>query len=312
MLRILLTLVAANLLAFLWIRGSFDSLLAGARDPDRLNQQVEADRLRVAAADRAANTAGAKPSARPAPGAASSTPAGAGGPAGATAGVGAPVQPANPAAAGNNPGATPAGGSATGAPAGGSPASGAPSEPVNATTIPSGGLAARGDLSLLACSEFGPLDDSKLIRARNFFNEHAAYFMSEVEPVEDPPLFLVYALASESMQQAQRKLLDFKRQGFEGIAIINEGQYRLSMSFGTFRTEEAAKAVVENLTRRGVRNLKIAGRDLSNSKSMIRYRYQAGDQGPPKEISDKLIALGGELGVTPNLCPARSTRYRQN
>ena len=56
--RVLLLLVLANLVAFLWWRGYLDDLITNAREPERVRQQVEPDRLRVLPPERTGPSGG--------------------------------------------------------------------------------------------------------------------------------------------------------------------------------------------------------------------------------------------------------------
>ena len=281
MLRILLTLLAANLLVFLWLRGSFDSYLPGGRDPDRVNQQVDAERLRVAPTGRGQN-AGTSKAGMNLPGVV-------------------PGQSGVAAPAAETPASIPgvvAPGSGVSDPLGGR--AGNAANPDNPGNTP-----ARINTNLLSCSEFAPLDAAKLTQARKFFSEHAAYFVSEIDAVQEPASFRVYTLPVDSLEAAQKKFNDFKRQGFEGIAVITEGSQRWGMSFGALGTEALARAMVESLSRRGVRNLRIDSGDPDTSKSLVRFRYQGGDQGLPPEVNKELLAFGAELGIKPVVCAFR-------
>jgi hypothetical protein len=297
--RILLTLLAANFLVFMWLRGAFDSYLTGARDPDRLNQQVDAERLRVASASRAQPTPAGKPTvstpgAVPVPGAGSPVAADS---SNANPGLNSGAANATPA-----PASAPA--SATASAPGSNTGTGTESRPAAAPNAPT--LPLTLDANLLACSELAPLDELLLARARKFFADNSAYFVTEVDAIDEPPSFLVYSVPSEDLAAAQRKFVDFKRQGFEGITVITEGPRRFGMSFGTVRSEALAKAMVDSLTRRGVRSLRIDGRDPNAVRTVIRFRYQAGDQGLPTEVSKELQSLSTELGLKPVSCVARA------
>ncbi len=281
MLRILLTLLAANFLVFLWLRGSFDSYLSGGRDPDRVNQQVDAERLRVAPPGRAPNAGASKPTTN-LPGVVPGQ-----------SGVSAPVADSTAAIPGVG---APGGGISD--PSGGR--TGSAANPDNPGNLPS-----RMNTNLLNCSEFAPLDAAKLTQARKFFSEHAAYFVSEIDSVPAPAIFRVYTLPLDGPEAAQKKFNDFRRQGFEGIAVITEGSQRWGMSFGAVATEALAKAMVESLTRRGVRNLRIDSGDPDASKSLVRFRYQGGEQGLPPEVNKDLLALGAELGLKPVDCASK-------
>lgn len=241
MARVLVTLLAANLLAFLWLRGTFDDYLGAGRDPERLTQQVEANRLQVIGGER--------------------SPAG--------------VVPSQSAA--------PATGSAS------------PALPAPAATAGAG---------VMVCAEISPLDEAALIRMRAFFAEYPSAYSTEIQAESEPPLMLVYTLPTEDLVAAQRKLADFKRQGFENLTIIQSGKYRLGMSFGTFRSEEQARALVERLTQRGVRNLRVGQLEPALVRASVRYRFITSDAGPPQEARDKLATLLSQQALSPKPCDA--------
>ena len=269
MLRILLTLVAANFLVFLWLLGSFDSYLAGGRDPDRISQQVDTDRLKVAPAGRTSNAGASN-----------------------VASAAVPGNPGRP-----NPDAP-----NTVNPDSATATTQVPPASTSGADSQNNGRASPIISNLLACGEFAPLDAAMLARVRTFFTDHAAYFVSEIETLPDTASYLVYSTPTENLAAAQRKFLDFKRQGFEDIAVISEGARQFGMSFGAVRTEALAKALVESLTRRGVRSLRIAAADPDALRSVARFRYQAGGEGLPTDVSKDLEALGAGLGLTATAC----------
>lgn len=244
MARVLVTLLAANLLAFLWLSGTFDNYLGAGRDPERLSLQVEANRLQV--------IGGERPPAGPIPAQ----------PAASTDGSSAPAAPGPAAAAG---------------------------------------------AAALVCAEISALDEAALVKVRAFFSENPTAYSTEIQAESEPPLWLVYTLPVEDLPAAQRKLNDFKRQGFENLAIIPTGRYRLGMSFGTFRTEDQARTLVERLTQRGVRNLRIGQLEPAIVRASVRYRYSTSESGPSAQTRDKLAALLAQLSLTPKPCdPPRS------
>lgn len=255
MLRLLLTLLVANLLALLWWQGALDSIVASGRDPERMRQQVDADRLKVVPLERlkAANSAAATA-----------------GPASTLASpVAAPVGPTSAATAGQT------------ALAGGD------------TDVPNSRAA--------ACQTLAPLDDAALTRARPYFAENARYFAHEIEALEDlPPSWNVVTVPSENLAAGQKKYADFKRQGFEDFSLLLDGPYRFGLSFGSFRSEQAARRQVDQLERRGVRSMRILASRASTGRSMIRYRYVP--ELLPALVSAGLAALLLDLAVAPNGC----------
>lgn len=297
MLRLLLTLIAANLLALLWWQGALDSIVGSGRDPERVRQQVDADRLRVVPLDRLKN--GAAPG-QPNPS--------------AQAG-------ANPSAAANpSAGATAPPNSSPGAPPVASPPSGigqqagtgngtAASSPA-ATTVrgadnPDGADKPAFDQRTAACQQLAPLEEAAVARARSFFGEHPRYFVHEVQAFDEgPPQWHLVTVPSENLEAAQRKFADFKRQGFDDFTVLLEGPYRYGLSFGKFRSEQAARRLMEALDKRGVRSMRILPPRAAGApaRSTLRYRYPA-DALPPK-VGAGLASLLKEIAVVPASCDA--------
>ena len=231
-------LIAANVVAFLWWHGDFASWTGSSREPDRLRQQIDADRVKVL-----------PPPGRPAQG-------------------GGPAASAAPAAAG------------------------APG---------SSGQAAAGPVE--TCVEIGPLEETRSARVRRFLAD-TPQVRGETEPLGDAGIWMVYTPPSETLAVAQRRAADLRRLGVRDLYLMPDGPYRLGISFGLFRSEEGARALMDSLTQQGVRGLRIALRGANEPKFSFRLHAAGGDSPPARELAQRLTALQTELGVNPQPCAA--------
>jgi hypothetical protein len=239
MFRVLLTLLIANLLAFLWLRGSLDNYVANGREPERLDRQIDAEKLSLRSA-----TGSAAPPA---------------GGASAISGTAAP------------------GASASSSVAPASPTPAAPIEVCREVTVPSG---------------------VALERVRAFFAEQGGRFKTETLGAERTVTYQIYTLPVENLATAQRKLADFKRQGFDSVSIIESGPQRLGMLIETAASASAATARLQALAQRGVRNMRIQEEESTPAVTKLRYRYTEMDSGMTAEVRTKLAGLLVELGVS--------------
>ncbi len=240
-------LIAANVVAFLWWHGEFASWTGSSREPDRLRQQVDADRLKVL----------------PTPGRAMQG--------------GGPAAPGVPAASGTS--GTP---TASGAPVASGPAAAGPVE---------------------SCVETGPLEETRSARVRRFLTE-TPLVRGEIEPLGDAGVWMVYTPPSETLAVAQRRAADLRRLGVRDLYLMPDGPYRLGISFGLFRSEEGARALMDSLTQQGVRGLRVVLRGANEPRFSFRLYLAAGDSPQARELAQRLAALQTELGVNPLPCAA--------
>lgn len=236
-------LIAANVVAFLWWHGDFASWSGSNREPDRLRQQIDADRVKVL-----------PPAARAVQQGASAVPAATGAPA-AAAGPGTPA-------------------------------------PVE------------------SCLEIGPLEETRSARVRRFLAE-TPLVRGEIEPLGDAGTWMVYLPPSETLAMAQRRAADLRRLGVRDLYLMPDGPYRLGISFGLLRSEEAARALTDSLAQQGVRGLRIALRGASEPRFSFRLHAVGGDSPQARELAQRLSALQAELGVGSQPCAAARTAATQ-
>lgn len=93
----------------------------------------------------------------------------------------------------------------------------------------------------------------------------------ELKTAENNPSYIVYLAPSESIKEAQRKLAELKRIGVTDAFLMQEGPLKLGISLGLFRAEEGAKALVQQLSAKGIRSAKIsAGNALRSAKVTLK------------------------------------------
>jgi hypothetical protein len=189
-----------------------------ARDPDRVRRQVDAERITVLSTSAVPNA----------------TQSGAAPQAKTTGSVASPSS--DPARTG--PGTVPAiAPSASSNPTPNSDGSGAP-------------------IAQLSCLEL-PAIESERAQAVEASMKQAGISV-ELKTAESNPSYIVYLAPSESAKEAQRKLAELKRLGVTDAFLMQDGPLKLGISLGLFRAEEGAKALVQQLSAKGIRSAKIS------------------------------------------------------
>ncbi len=217
--------------AFLFSLASGWLTLWDARDPDRLRRQVDSERITVLSAG--GPQVGPQNSAAPQPGTTSAV-----------------------ASASTEP-------SRTGP---GMPSGMAPNAPVNSTpNVEASGV----PVAQLVCLEFPAMEFERAQAIEVSMNQ--AGIAVELKTVENNPSYIVYLAPSESIKEAQRKLAELKRIGVTDAFLMQEGPLKLGISLGLFRAEEGAKALVQQLSAKGIRSAKIsAGNALRSAKVTLK------------------------------------------
>lgn len=271
--RLIVLLVFANLLVFAWARGWFAPWLPAEREPHLVREQINAERVRVLRVE---------PVTLP----------GAGGAAAGEPGAGQPVEGAgagNPAA-----GAPAAGAPAAGAPAGSAAASGAAS---GGTGVFAGsGTAVGGGAPAGACLLFAALDEDRARRLREALEGAGAAVSAQRS--EQGASYLVYVQPADSMADAQRRLADLRRVGLTDVFLMQDGPFRLGISLGLFRTEEAARTLVSRIGDLGVPGVRIAARPPFT----VRVRLQA--RWPDARGATAATALAAQFDAPARDCAA--------
>ncbi len=289
-------LVVANLFVMLLWRGSLDGVFTSGREPHRLEQQLQADRLRVIAPDakrgdargpaggdaRPDGRSDARPDARGEP-RSDARPE-------SSRGDARDPRDARDARADARP--EPRAERRTGA---------APVEELAAGSA----LRAPATLAGETCVEFGGLDEQRARRARAWLAEHVGDISGEVL-AEERGYWLVYLAPAPNLADAQVRASLLKRQGVDDLFVWQDGPMKYAISLGLYRTEEGARAAVEQFARQGVRNALVMRRGSPDARVVVRVRYptRSGDaSGTPA----KLAQLQRDLVAQPHPCGTRAT-----
>ncbi|QDZ29171.1 SPOR domain-containing protein [Noviherbaspirillum sp. UKPF54] len=228
-------LVLANAALFSYQRGYLDWWLPSGREPARLANQLNADKIKLASAPSAApGTAAA--------GAASSA-------ASSVAPV-APAEPATPAQAAPAPVTAPA--AVPAAVANAAPAAPAPPPPEKKKP------------AMIACTEFGNFnaEDAKRVSAQ--LTALAIGSRIEQRPVREVTSHIVYIPPQADREAAEKKAEELRGLGVSDIFIIQDNSsLRWGISLGVFKTEEAARTHLANLNQKGVRSARIGERSVN-------------------------------------------------
>lgn len=239
---LLALLVVANLFAYALFQGWLSPWIRGDREPQRLAEQRNPDRLRVVPLER---LGAPQPTRSPtAPNAASSRP------------VPAP------------PSALPAPGPSNGAP--GPASSFAPAAP-SVPTLAEATQPATASRAAGACVAFAALDEQRAIRLAEALESAGAHV--DATRVEQAASYLVYVPPAATPADVQRRLAALRRAGQADVYVMQEGPQRLGIAVALFRSEETARALVARLESAGETGLRIAPRGAVTSRVRLRARW---------------------------------------
>jgi hypothetical protein len=128
-----------------------------------------------------------------------------------------------------------------------------------------------GDARGTACLEWGAFSPGDVARA------HAA--LEQLGPrvserrVEDEAGWWVYMQPQGTRQAANEKVAELKRLGIDDYFMVQDDpRLRFAISLGVYRTEQGAKARLEQLRARGVRTAQVAPRTTSASRVFLQVR----------------------------------------
>lgn len=301
--RLILLLVALNLVALAWWQGWLDTLTGGAREPARMAMQIEPDRVRVAAARDALAAPPAREDVR-----LDSKPA-------RQPGVAAPARVAvgdSPATARTPerarpgavalPGAESRPGSAahsTGAPgpaAGPAPAARVESRVDDVKPDTPGGQASVTAQPVLGCVQFSPIEQARVAELSAALE--AGGVRAERGRVENTSGYVVYIEPFPTLRDAQRRVQELRGLGVpeRDIYLLPDGPYRQGIALGVFRSEESARVQLRRLEARGVDGAQIGFVNPAATRVYLRAR------GPIDRLADISAREAAKAGLTVAPC----------
>jgi len=211
-------LLAANAALFGYQQGYLETLWPSGREPARMRNQLNADKLRLS------NEPGAKAAATTA------TPA---------TGEAASDTAFGPAVA-VGPQAT--------------PAPSAPAVPAPAASTP----AQQGKAAVLACAEVGNFTPAEAKRFEGQLAPLALASKPVRREVRETSSHMILIPPAEGKDGADRQVAVLRRLGIDDVYVIQENSaLRWGISLGIFKTEEAARARMQLLGQKGVSNARM-------------------------------------------------------
>ena len=260
---LLVLLVVANLFAYALFQGWLSPWIRGDREPQRLVEQRNPDRLRVVPLER---LGAPQPTRSPtAPNGASSRPV----PAPAST----PPAPSNAAQ--------------------GPTSSFAPAAP-SAPTLAEATASAAASRAAGACVAFAALDEQRAIRLAEVLESAGARV--ESTRVELAASYLVYAPPAATPADAQRRLAALRRAGQADVYVMQEGPQRLGIAVGLFRSEEMARALIARLETAGETGLRIAPRGAVTPRVRLQARW------PDAAGVGAVATIASRFDATPREC----------
>jgi hypothetical protein len=135
------------------------------------------------------------------------------------------------------------------------------------------------------CVEFGPFSDAERTRVLADLEPLALGRLLNQRRVDVENTYSVIVSPFPSKAAADGRIADLRRQGARDMTVIETGRGQFAVSFGVFRTEAGAVALVEELSRLGVRLAKVQPRQQTLSQTLLVVRD------PQQEVVAKLKDL---------------------
>jgi hypothetical protein len=151
------------------------------------------------------------------------------------------------------------------APAASVPAASAPATEKVAAVAPPPAVA--------ACTEIGPFDDAE---ARKFEAQLAPLALGDRltrRPTQEALRHIVYIPPLANKEAADKKAAELKRLGVEDFFVIQDNSpLQWGISLGIFKTEDAARKHLADLSQKGVRTARVGVHGTAASKIAIQLR----------------------------------------
>lgn len=132
---------------------------------------------------------------------------------------------------------------------------------------------------LIACLEVGNFSKTEL---RSFEEKLSTLSLGDRQSqltVSDVATNMVYIPPLGNKESAEKKAAELRRIGINDFFIVqDQSDMRWGISLGVFKTEEAAKAHLANLTSKGVKTARIGPRTVSKNKIALQLRALTPDE----------------------------------
>jgi len=122
------------------------------------------------------------------------------------------------------------------------------------------------------CVEFGPFSDLERTKVLSELEPLALGRLLTQRRVDVDNTFSVIMGPFANRAAAETRVAELRRQGARDMAILEVGRGQFAISFGAFRTEQGAGALVEELSQLGVRLAKVQPRQQTLSQTLVVVR----------------------------------------
>jgi cell division septation protein DedD len=122
------------------------------------------------------------------------------------------------------------------------------------------------------CLEWGPLSDSDRARALAELEPLALGKLLTQRRSETTTAFWVYLPAAPNRAEADRRVGEVRSRGISDAAVVDVGGQRYAVSLGAFRTEDAARARLDDVTAKGVANARAGPRQQVVGQTVLVIR----------------------------------------
>lgn len=152
----------------------------------------------------------------------------------------------------------------------------------------------------IACIEFGGFSGDEARRVEGALDQIGLTARITTRKSEEQAAYLVYLPPFPNKNAADSAAAELRRIGISDFFIIQDpGPYKLAISLGVFRNEDAAKAELTTLSQLGVKNAKSGPRNTT----VTRTYYQV------RDVDTELLRRLGDLrnqytGSDIHDCPA--------
>jgi SPOR domain len=122
------------------------------------------------------------------------------------------------------------------------------------------------------CVEFGPLSDAERTKVMSDLEPLALGRLLTQRRVDLDNAFSVTISPFPSKISADNRAAELRRQGLKDVTVVDAGRGQFAVSFGAFRTEQAALAHLDEIAKQGIKLLRVQPRQQPLSQTVLVVR----------------------------------------
>jgi hypothetical protein len=157
-----------------------------------------------------------------------------------------------------------------------------------------------------SCLEFGPMSEDEVARARQALSAGGLLERTVQAPMMATASWWVHVPPRRSLLQAENEVARLRAAGLrDAYVVLEQGDMRFAVSLGLFRTEEAARRVVDQMKSRGIGGVVVGRREQQVRLTAFYVREPSdADLG---ELEQLRAAFPG-TSIRTSACPETSSR----